>query len=329
MANTNPQTPLQPKQPKQPQQQWQIPNPQTPQQPKQPQQPWQIPNSQTLQQPQQPQQPSYIENHDKLHGVVDTARIPCGPPDITSLDCQAINCCYQGRMCYYSKAVTLQCTKDAQIIIVVSKVATIPFMDLDSIHFNGDEPNCSAVDTTSHFAVYQFPPTGCGTVLKAEPGVLIYENRMFSLYDVSAGPYGMITRDSRYELIVQCKYIGSTVFAVTIEVGPLPAPSSVAAPGPLRVELRLGNGQSVTKGCREEDVAFNSFYADADYPITKVLRDPVYERVSSTPYTTLVFTPSMCVLTATVLSHVLYTERDIAASSKGVFVNNMQTELIT
>lgn len=36
-----------------------------------------------------------------------------------------------------------------------------------------------------------------------------------------------------------------------MEVNAVPAPVPVAAAGPLRVELRLGNGQCQTKGCNE------------------------------------------------------------------------------
>ncbi|KAL7887856.1 hypothetical protein AOLI_G00028300 [Acnodon oligacanthus] len=53
----------------------------------------------------------------------------------------------------------------------------------------------------------------------------------------------------------------------------------VAASGPLTVELRLGSGQCVTKGCVQAQAAYTSYYTDADYPVTKVLREPVYVEV--------------------------------------------------
>lgn len=108
-------------------------------------------------------------------------------------------------------------------------------------------------------------------------------------------------------LHIQCKYTATAVEALVAEVGVVPAPPGVAAPGPLRVELRIGNGVCATKGCIEgkckrhglyrwrlfacdcitnntflfltEQVAYTSFYADTDYPVTKVLRDPVYIEV--------------------------------------------------
>ncbi|KTF76743.1 hypothetical protein cypCar_00050438, partial [Cyprinus carpio] len=87
------------------------------------------------------------------------------------------------------------------------------------------------------------------------------------------GPFGSITRDSHFE------YSGTSVEALVVEVNTVPPPPPVAAPGPLRVELRLANGQCVTKGCAEGDEAYTSYYSDADYPITKVLREPVYVEV--------------------------------------------------
>ncbi|AWP08598.1 putative zona pellucida sperm-binding protein 4-like [Scophthalmus maximus] len=175
--------------------------------------------------------------------------------------------------------VTLQCTKDAQFILVVARDATIPNLDLETISFLGNDPSCSPMGTSSAFAIYQFPVTACGTFMSEELGVITYENRMFSSFEVAIGPKGVITRDTSFELLVKCRYIGTSVEALVIEVGLVPPPPQVAAPGPLRVDLRLGNGQCFNKGCVEEEVAYSSFYQEADYPVTKALRDPLYVEV--------------------------------------------------
>ncbi|CAM4686329.1 unnamed protein product [Leuciscus chuanchicus] len=112
-----------------------------------------------------------------------------------------------------------------------------------------------------------------------DSGYVVYENRMTSSYEVGIGPLGSITRDSHFELLFQCRYSGTSVEALVVEVNTVPPPPPVAAPGPLRVELRLANGQCVTKGCAEGDEAYTSYYSDADYPVTKVLREPVYVEV--------------------------------------------------
>ncbi|XP_041795078.1 zona pellucida sperm-binding protein 4-like [Chelmon rostratus] len=274
-----------------------LPQPQTPKypSPQQPQRP----------QPQQPKQPLPPVFH--TCEVAEHDKIQCGAPSISAGECEAINCCFDGRMCYYGKAVTLQCTKDAQFIVVVARDATLPNIDLETISFLGDDPNCSPVGTTSAFAIYQFPVTACGTIMTEEPGFIIYENRMSSAYEVAIGPFGAITRDSSFELQVQCRYIGTTVEALVIEVGLVPPPPPVAAPGPLRVELRLANGQCNVKGCVEEDVAYSSFYQDSDYPVTKVLRDPVYVEIRVLERTdpNLVLTLGRCWATSSPYPHSL------------------------
>lgn len=65
--------------------------------------------------------------------------------------------------------------------------------------------------------------------------------------------FRLIDKDhiSCVSLLVQCRYVGTSVEAVVIEVGLVPPPPPVAAPGPLRVELRLANGQCNAKGCME------------------------------------------------------------------------------
>ncbi|KAM8861514.1 zona pellucida sperm-binding protein 4-like [Synchiropus picturatus] len=290
-------TPPKPQQPQQPQ----LPQPQKPHQPQKPQQPQQ---PQTPHQPKQPQQPTEVFHSCE---VEDSKKIQCGGPSISADECSAINCCFDGRMCYYGKAVTLQCTKDGQMIVVVARDATLPNLDLESITFLGTGQQCSPVGTTSAFAIYQFPVTGCGTTMTDESGVVVYENRMSSFYEVAIGELGAITRDSHYDLLVQCRYIGVSVEALVIEVGNVPPPPPVAAPGPFFVELRLGNGECTAKGCVEEQVAYTSFYGNSDYPVTKVLRDPVYVEVRMLERTdpNIVLTLGRCWATADAFPHSL------------------------
>ncbi|XP_042634140.1 zona pellucida sperm-binding protein 4-like [Cyprinus carpio] len=212
--------------------------------------------------------------------VADYEQIQCGQPGISSAECEAINCCFSGQQCYYGKAVTVQCIRDGQFVVVVARDVTLPRLSLDSVSLlGGNDLPCSPVGSTPSFAVYQFPVTACGTRVMEDSGYVVYENRMTSSYEVGMGPFGSITRDSHFELLFQCRYSGTSVQALVVEVNTIPPPPPVAAPGPLRVELRLANGQCVTKGCAEGDEAYTSYYSEADYPITKVLREPVYVEV--------------------------------------------------
>ncbi|XP_051997177.1 zona pellucida sperm-binding protein 4-like [Xyrauchen texanus] len=207
-------------------------------------------------------------------------RIECGEPDITPAECEAISCCYDRRSCYYGKAVTLQCSSDGHFVLVVSRDATLPRISLDSIQMLENDPSgqCASVASTANFAIYQFPVSSCGTRMKEESGYVIYENMMSSVYEVGIGPHGSITRDSAYELKFQCRYSGTAVEALVVEVTTVPPPPPVLQKGPLRVELRLANGQCSTKGCSDEDM-YTSYYYETDYPVTKGLREPVYVEV--------------------------------------------------
>ncbi|XP_068460766.1 zona pellucida sperm-binding protein 4-like [Clinocottus analis] len=213
---------------------------------------------------------------------VDQAnRIQCGSADSTADLCENLNCCFDEHQCFYGKAVTVQCTRDGQFVVVVARDATLPNIDVESVSLlETNDPSCSPVDITSSFAIFQFPATACGTTFQEEEGYVVYENHMSSSYEVGVGPRGSITRDSHFELLFQCRYSDTAVEALVMEVIAVPPPVPVAAAGLLRVELRLGNGQCLSKGCVEEDAAYTSFYNPSDYPITKVLREPVYVEVN-------------------------------------------------
>ncbi|XP_072544759.1 zona pellucida sperm-binding protein 4-like [Salminus brasiliensis] len=278
----------------------QLPGPLAPQQPRPlppqlpgspaPQQPRplppQLPGSPAPQQPRPlppqlpgplgPQQPSTF---DKCR-LADADKIPCGEPGIDASQCAAINCCFDGQQCYYGKAVTVQCTIDGQFVLVVARDTTLPRLSLDSISLlGGSDGPCGVVDYNADFAIYQFPVTACGTRAAVLGDYVVYENKMSSSYEVGVGPLGAITRDSHFELYIQCRYSTTTVASLAVELSSNDPPLPVAASGPLRVELRLGNGQCVTKGCVQEQVAYTSYYTAADYPVTKVLREPVYVEV--------------------------------------------------
>ncbi|XP_076589044.1 zona pellucida sperm-binding protein 4-like [Chaetodon auriga] len=256
-----------------------------------------VPQHSQIPQPSAPKQPSFQSCE-----VAESQRVPCGPSDISAAACEGISCCFDGRQCYFGKAVTVQCTKDAQFIVVVARDATLPNLDLESISLLGQGQHCTHLDSNSEFAIYQFPVTDCGSVVMEEPGVIIYENSMSSSYEVGVGPLGAITRDSSYE------YIGTSVETVVVDVLDVQEPLlPVAALGPIRVHLRLANGQCNAKGCNEVDVAYNSFYMEADYPVSKVLRDPVYVEVQLLERTdpNLVLTLGRCWTTTSPNAHSL------------------------
>ncbi|XP_067090476.1 zona pellucida sperm-binding protein 4-like [Osmerus mordax] len=212
--------------------------------------------------------------------VEQSVKITCGSGITSAAGCTAINCCFDGQRCFYGKLVTVQATKDGQIVVVVSKEATLPTLDLSSVRLRNDaDPQCRPIAFNSVFIVFQFAVTACGTSVMEGTDFIVYENSMESSYDVSFGPLGYITRDSYFKLAFQIRYTGMSVQTLTVEILDKNNPLDVYGEGPLNLELRLANGQCTVKGCSDENMYYSSYYSMADYPITKVLRDPVYVEV--------------------------------------------------
>ncbi|XP_026091212.1 uncharacterized protein LOC113064577 [Carassius auratus] len=95
-----------------------------PQQPK-PQFPIQKPVKQQFQKP--------VVKAESLNkcAVADSEQIQCGLPGIRGAECEAINCCFNGQQCFYGRAVTVQCIRDGQFVVVVSRDVTLPRLSLD------------------------------------------------------------------------------------------------------------------------------------------------------------------------------------------------------
>lgn len=72
---------------------------------------------------------------------------------------------------YFLSTVTVQCTKDGYFIVVVAKDSTLPSLDLSSISMMGDGQNCAYVDSNSEFAIYYFPVSECGTLVRVSVGI--------------------------------------------------------------------------------------------------------------------------------------------------------------
>ncbi|XP_058857092.1 zona pellucida sperm-binding protein 4-like [Acipenser ruthenus] len=223
-----------------------------------------------------------------------TEKLSCGESFIRKDDCEAQDCCYDQNSqypCYYGNKVTVQCTRDGQVVVVVSRNATRPQLSLGSVSMlGGRNPPCNPVRTSSAFTMFKFPVSACGTTMKRNGSDVVYENLMSAFIDVRTGPGGSITRDSTYKLLLQCRYAGNKSVPLQAVVYTIAPPPPVAAQGPLRVELRIAREQS-----------YGSYYTSLDYPVTYVLREPVYVevRILERTDTNIVLTLDDCWATST------------------------------
>ncbi|XP_051007433.1 zona pellucida sperm-binding protein 4 [Acomys russatus] len=208
--------------------------------------------------------------------VLVRERLSCAPSPISPEDCEELGCCYsteeeEAGSCYYGNRVTFHCTRDGRFSIAVSRNVTSPPLHLDSLRlaFRNDS-GCDPVMTTPTFALFQFPFTSCGTTRQITGDQAIYENELVAIRDVRVWSSGTVTRDSIFRLRVSCTYsVLSNTSPISMQVLTLPPPLHKAQPGSLSLELQIA-----------KDKNYEFYYGAADYPLVKLLQDPIYVEVS-------------------------------------------------
>uniref|UniRef100_A0A8D2IC68 Zona pellucida sperm-binding protein 4 n=1 Tax=Urocitellus parryii TaxID=9999 RepID=A0A8D2IC68_UROPR len=215
-------------------------------------------------------------------------RLPCAPSPISRGDCEVLGCCYsldkeEAGSCYYGNTVTSQCTQEGHFSIAVSRNLASPPLRLDSVYLAfGNDSNCNPVTATHAFLLFRFPFTSCGTTRRVRTiagDQVVYENELVATRDVRTWGHGSITRDSIFRLRVSCRYsINSNTFPVNVQVFPLPPPLAKAQPGALTLELQIAKVPSRFWAWKDEN--YGSYYAAWDYPVVKLLREPIHVEVS-------------------------------------------------
>ncbi|XP_075066183.1 zona pellucida sperm-binding protein 4-like [Mixophyes fleayi] len=201
-------------------------------------------------------------------------RLPCANSTVSRDVCERLECCYSPSdsvlPCYYGNKLTAQCTDGGQVLIAISKDLTVPSLLLDSAGvLNVDSTSCPmmSVAKTSAFILFQFP-LSCGGTSQVSENVILYENTVYATKDVRTWQGSSITRDSTLRLTVRCSYSQTGVVPLQVEVLTLPPPLPVSTSGPLLLEMRIAR-----------DMQYASYYLDTEYPVIKILRDPVYLEV--------------------------------------------------
>ncbi|KAL1783918.1 zona pellucida sperm-binding protein 4, partial [Sigmodon hispidus] len=202
-------------------------------------------------------------------------RLVCASSSISRGNCEKLGCCYSSEeevgSCYYGNTVTSQCTREGRFSIAVSRNVTSPPLRLESLQlvFRSDR-GCDPVMATPTFVLFQFSFTSCGTTKRKTGDRVVYENELVANQDVRAWDSGSITRDSIFRLRVSCSYsILSNTSPVNMQVLTLPPPLPKTQPGPLSLELQIA-----------KDKSYGSYYGASDYPVVKLLQDPIYVEVS-------------------------------------------------
>ncbi|KAM4702100.1 uncharacterized protein O3C94_003053 [Discoglossus pictus] len=187
--------------------------------------------------------------------------------------CQTLGCCYDPsdrvNPCFYGNAVTAYCSQDGLFSVSISANITQPPLVQSSVRLAGSSGTlCNPVNRNNLFTVFTFPISSCGTTSKITGNQLMYENALVAEKNVQSWNRASISRDSTFRLLVRCYYTITGLLPLKVDVVTLPPPPPVSSVGPLLLEMRLGlDGQ------------YSTYYTDQDYPVVKMLRDPVFVEV--------------------------------------------------
>ncbi|XP_069811947.1 zona pellucida sperm-binding protein 4-like [Dendropsophus ebraccatus] len=166
--------------------------------------------------------------------------------------------------------VTAYCSADNNMVVAISKDLTVPSLILDSVRIvDVDSSSCPnlRVAATASFIGYQFP-LSCGGPKQVDGTSMVYERTVEATKTIRTWQMGSITRDSTMRVTVRCTYTQIGAAPLQVEVLTLPPPLPVSTSGPLLLEMRIA-----------QDERYASYYADQDYPIERILRDPVHAEV--------------------------------------------------
>ncbi|NWU27911.1 ZP1 protein, partial [Dyaphorophyia castanea] len=202
---------------------------------------------------------------------VPAGRMACVAPQGRD-GCLQAGCCYddmdRATPCYYGNTATVQCLLEGHFVLVVPRGMVAPPYNLDSVRLASSQAGCEPLHVSEAFVMFRFPVTHCGTTVKVFEDKLIYENQLISTIDVQGSPRGSVTRDSVYILYARCIYNASDLLPLGVEVAVPPTTAPLAVPGPLGLQLRIATDES-----------YSSYHTVGDFPLVRVLRDPIYVEV--------------------------------------------------
>ncbi|XP_069812206.1 zona pellucida sperm-binding protein 4-like [Dendropsophus ebraccatus] len=205
--------------------------------------------------------------------VQPSDRLLCANDSVSREQCEGRGCCFSQSAvprCFYGKKLTAYCSADNNMVVAISKDLTVPSLILDSVRIvDVDSSSCPnlRVAATASFIGYQFP-LSCGGPKQVDGTSMLYERTLEATKTIRTWQMGSITRDSTLRVTVRCTYTQIGAAPLQIEVLTLPPPLPVSTSGPLLLEMRIA-----------QDERYASYYADQDYPIERILRDPVHAEV--------------------------------------------------
>uniref|UniRef100_A0A670ZMW1 ZP domain-containing protein n=1 Tax=Pseudonaja textilis TaxID=8673 RepID=A0A670ZMW1_PSETE len=126
---------------------------------------------------------------------------------------------------------------------------------------------CGPLSRSEAFVVFHFPRSACGTIVKVSGEAVAPEPPC----EGGQGGAGWRSTPPRLpcRLTIRCSYSAGEPLPVSVLLATPPPPAPVAQQGPLALDMRMAGDES-----------YSSFYGPRDYPVAKLLHQPVPMDVS-------------------------------------------------
>ncbi|XP_018599115.1 zona pellucida protein AX 1 [Scleropages formosus] len=158
-----------------------------------------------------------------------------------------------------------ECFPNGTMTALAVKVESVPDLKLNQLTLR--DPDCKPAYSNDCVAYFSFNVNTCGTTRKFVNNVMIYENEVAIPRSKTKGKE--TDMESEYRLQVSCHYALSATQTLAFNTRrQLNTPLAAVGTGELMVRMRIS-----------QDAAYNIFYQDADYPLVKYLREPLYFEV--------------------------------------------------
>ncbi|XP_072847410.2 uncharacterized protein LOC110081158 [Pogona vitticeps] len=160
--------------------------------------------------------------------------------------------------CNFSPKDLIDCQPNGTMVISALKLLGIPDMETSGLVLK--DRRCRPASVTEGGATFIFTVSSCGTTRKFENDTMIYENEVLYFLPGQTAPV--------YQLKCACRYFIGDALLVQYTPTEVPSPSILPGVGVLALALKLARDQS-----------YRDFYQDAEYPVTRYLREPLYFQV--------------------------------------------------
>ncbi|XP_072312652.1 uncharacterized protein [Eucyclogobius newberryi] len=169
---------------------------------------------------------------------------------------------------------TTECFPNGTMTALALKLESVPMLEPERLRLR--DRSCSPVQVTQKSALFSFTVDSCGTSRTFLDKYVVYENEISLDYDAGTTfprwP-GRTPRtspiDPEYRQSVSCYYRLDKRVSGAFGHAPSNTPAAEIGTGQLKINMRLA-----------KDSSYKSFYQPEDFPVPKVLQEPVYVEVS-------------------------------------------------